>query len=399
MRIKDNLDLTYCTNIHPGNGWDEVSRNLAVYGPALKRRLAPHTPFGLGLRLSNRESQELLAGDRLAEFADFLGGSGLYVSLLNGYPYGAFHGAPVKAGAFRPDWRDEKRVDYTLGLLTILARLLPENSDGGISTLPLSYKPWVHSGDRAAMSAMVRNLVRVAAAMIRVKRERGRRIRLEIEPEPDGVLENSTEVVAFFRDWLLPLGSPELAAALDMSQGDADQAILEHIGICFDTCHCAVEYEEPETALQALAAAGIRVGRVQVSSALRVMLPGHDIAAQLSPFADSTYLHQVIERRRDGSLHHYHDLDDALKTIDGPELREWRIHFHVPLFTAEYGSLGSTQEYNARLLRHLQLNPVTEHMEIETYTWDVLPAAMKLNLEDSIEREYRWVLEHTCEKP
>jgi sugar phosphate isomerase/epimerase len=398
MRIKEGLDLTYCTNIHPGNGWGEVFGNLAAYAPSLKSRLAPDAPFGIGLRLSNRESEEVLSGNGLDALADFLAANGMYVRLLNGYPFGTFHRAPLKAGVFAPDWRDEARTGYTLRLLEILGRLLPENGSGGISTSPLSYKAWIHSGDSAAMRAMVRNLARVACEMVRVERELGRKIRLEIEPEPGGLIENSLEVVSFFRDWLLPVGSPWLATALGLSRGDAEQAILDHICLCFDACHFAVEYEDPETALRVFAAAGIRIGRVQVSSALRVMLPGVDIAARLAPFADSTYLHQVIEKREDGSLRHYHDIDEALRAKDDPGRREWRIHFHVPLFVAEYGPLGSTQEFNTRLLRYLQLNPFTEHLEIETYTWDLLPGTLKLNLKDSIEREYRWVMGKTCEK-
>jgi sugar phosphate isomerase/epimerase len=399
MQIDNGLDLTYCTNIHPGDGWDEVSRNLAAYGPALKSRLSPDAPFALGLRLSNRESLELLTANRLAEFAGFLKDHGLYVSLLNGYPYGMFHGTSVKAGVFAPDWRDEERVLYTLQLMKIAAALLPADGEGGISTVPLSYKPWIDPDDRTAMPAIVRNLVHVAAALVRVKRETGRRIRLEIEPEPYGLLENSAEVVAFYRDWLLRFGTQELAAVLGIGKDEAERHLLEHICLCYDTCHFAVAYEEPETALAALAARGIRVGRVQLSSALKVSLPAEGLAEQLAPFADSTYLHQVGERRDDGSLRRFPDLGDALATPHDPELREWRIHFHVPLFTPAYDSLGSTRDHISRLLRCSRQNPFTAHLEIETYTWDLLPAAMKLDLVDSIEREYRWVLEEACARP
>lgn len=398
MRIGDGLDLTYCTNIHPGNGWNEVFANLAAYGPALKSRLSPDAPFGIGLRLSNRESEEVLREDHLSSLAAFLEENGLYVRLMNGYPYGAFHGAPVKAGVFAPDWRDEERAAYTVRLLKILTRLMPEDGEGGISTLPLSYKPWIQAEDHAARQAMVRNLATVAGAMLRAREEHGRRVRLEIEPEPDGLIENSAEVVAFFHEWLFPYGSRELSAALGISRLKAEEALREHVCICLDSCHFAVEYEEPDAVLRAFADAGIRVGRLQVSSALRVTLPGEGVLAQLEPFADSTYLHQVIERKQDGSLHRYRDLDVALQSAQSAAEREWRIHFHVPLFTPECGSLGSTQEYNARLLERVQSNPFTEHLEIETYTWDLLPSALKLNLTDSIEREYRWVQETMCKK-
>lgn len=193
------LQLTYCTNIHPGNGWEEVLGNLRRYGPSLKAAIAPRAPFGLGLRLSSQESCELLQGDQLDRFKDFLDAQGLYVFLLNGFPYGPFHKEPVKEAVFAPDWRDDERVAYTLRLVEILARLLPNGVEGGISTSPLSYKPWVSPADAAAWEAVTRNIGRVAAALMSVKERQGKWIHLDIEPEPDGLVENSAEVAPFMR--------------------------------------------------------------------------------------------------------------------------------------------------------------------------------------------------------
>jgi hypothetical protein len=398
MRINDRLNLTYCTNIHTGDSWDEVFHSLSEHALALKNRLSPEQPFPIGLRLSDRASRELLAANRLAEFIEFQKGAGLFVQLLNGYPYGPFHGTPVKAEVFSPDWRTEERVEYTLRLVQLLRAILPKGRDGGISTVPLSYKPWIHADDQASRMKMVRNLTRVAAALIRADCDGGQKIRLELEPEPDGLIENSGEVISFFHDWLLPHGSAELAAAMGISTEDAERKMREHICVCFDACHFAVEFEDAGAALGVLAAAGIRVGRVQLSSALAVSLPSEDIAKRLQPFADSVYLHQVIERRPDGSLRRFRDLADALVTAPDPEPREWRIHFHVPLFASSYGTLGSTQDYLCEILRQQLREPFTSHLEIETYTWDVLPAELKLGLVDSIEREYRWVLDKICVK-
>ncbi len=139
--------LTYCTNIHPGNGWPEVFANLLHHAPALKQRLSPHGPFGLGLRLSSMESRQLLAGDHLPRLRSYLDGAGLYVFTLNGFPYGSFHRGRIKAAVFSPDWRDRERAAYTLRLVHILKQLLPEGVEGGISTVPLSYKPWMRHAD------------------------------------------------------------------------------------------------------------------------------------------------------------------------------------------------------------------------------------------------------------
>jgi sugar phosphate isomerase/epimerase len=399
MRVGNGreLQLTYCTNIHPANGWREVEANLERYPPALKARFAPDRPFGIGLRLSGGESRELLEGDELPRLRSFLDEHGLYVFTINGFPYGPFHKQPVKAEVHAPDWRDDERVQYTLRLIDILAGLLPDGVTGGISTSPLGYKSWIALEDRDTWEILTRNVVRVAAALARTRRERGRLIHLDIEPEPDGVLETSAELVRFFNDWLLPVGGPWLADMLGVSIEDARAAILEHIRVCFDTCHMAVGYEEPGAVLDRYAAAGIRVGKVQISAALEVPFPPDQTQRQavrqaLEPFAESVYLHQVGERDQEGGYRHYPDLEDALPHVEDPGIAEWRIHFHTPIFVEQYGRFRSTQEQIRQALAAVTQRGAAEHLEIETYTWDVLPPDLKRDLFDSIAREYDWVL-------
>ncbi len=389
--------LTYCTNIHAADGWEGVLANLRRYAPALKARFSPVAPFGVGLRLSAREARQLLEGDRLREFRAFLDREGLYVAIINGFPYGPFHGTPVKANVYAPDWRDDARVDYTLDLIRILQALLPSGVDGGVSTAPLSYKAWMAGTGAEAWQAMTRSVARVAEALVRIRREHGTLIHLDIEPEPDCVLENTDETVAFFEQWLFPVGAPALAAALGVSPDQARQDLQEHIRLCFDCCHFAVEYEDPAAALERLQAAGIRIGRVQLSSALHVHFPDNEqdaaaVAGRLRPFADTTYLHQVVEPHSTG-LRHYSDLDVALAHKRTASPAEWRIHFHVPLFAREYDAFGSTQDYVRKVLAIAMQAPFTTHLEIETYTWDVLPPGLKMDLGESIAREYDWVLQ------
>lgn len=396
--------LTYCTNIHPGNGWAEVFGNVRAYAPRLKAAMGCDGPFGLGLRLSAEEAGELLADRRLPDFQGFLAGEGLYVALLNGYPFGPFHNQPVKAEVFAPDWRERSRLEYTLRLLEILTVLLPEGVDGGISTLPLSYKRWIAAADRNARLVMVRNVAAAAAAMADVRRRTGRLIHLDIEPEPDGLLETSAEAAAFFTEWLQPEGAPLVSAAVGVPLAAAGELLREHVRVCFDACHFAVEYEEPENALRTLEAAGVQVGRVQISSALRVRLPGDaatraELAERLAAFADPVYLHQVVERGADGSLRRYADLPEALAAAAAPGAREWRIHFHVPLFAAGFGAFESTQDEVRKVLQAFQARPSPRHLEIETYTWSVLPPEWREELSESLAREYRWTLAELCGRP
>jgi sugar phosphate isomerase/epimerase len=397
LHIRNGLHLTYCTNIHAADGWDAVFANIQRYAPALKARFSPSAPFGVGLRLSAREARELLEGNRLRDFRSYLDDQGLYVAIINGFPYGHFHGAPVKADVYAPDWRDDARVDYTLDLIQILRALVPNGLDGGVSTAPLSYKPWMKDASPADRDLIVRNVVRVASALARVRAEDDLHLHLDIEPEPDCVLENTDESLEFF-ERLMSRGADVLAAADGVGVAQARDHLRDHIALCFDCCHFAVEYEDPAAALERFRTAGLKIGRVQLSSALSVNLPqdwkdnskDDSTAAALLSFADSTYLHQVVERSANG-VRHFPDLHVALGEARQPSA-EWRIHFHVPLFAREYQAFGSTQDYVRSVLDLAYATEFTRHLEIETYTWDVLPGGLKIDLLESIAREYEWVL-------
>jgi sugar phosphate isomerase/epimerase len=354
VRVADGLHLTYCTNIHPAIGWEAVLESLRSHAPALKARLSPDHEFGIGLRLSGAESSELLADGRLDEFKRWLDAEGLYVFTINGFPHGTFHGQPVKADVHAPDWRTDERVAYTLRLAEILAALLPDGVDGTISTNPLSYGPWIE-GDADGWARATRNVLGVVDEL------RGTRIALALEPEANGALPDVESLVRWWED-------------------DFDR---EHLTVCFDACHSAVAYEDLDAALAALEAAEIRIGKAQLSAALTVPAAAH---AELHAFADPIYLHQVTER---GSLRAWPDLPEALADDDGGE--EWRVHFHVPIFVERYGAMESTQEHLRTCIQRVR--GVTSHLEIETYTWDVLPEDLKASSVDSIAREYEWVLD------
>ena len=398
------LDLTYCTNVHAGESWAEVAASIRQYAVPLQKRLAGVELFGVGLRLSAVAAAELLRGTKLQDFQRLLAEHQLYVAVINGFPYGSFHGTVVKSEVFAPDWRDAARAKYTLDLAEILSGLLPAGMDGGISTLPLSYKPWIHKDAGEYWPEIVTNLVDVVVQLLEIRKEKGSFIHLDIEPEPNGLVENTSELIAFFEGPLDQMGAKMLASRLDVTCEVARQYLREHVQVCFDTCHLVVEFEDPVESLHALRDHRIGVGRIQISSALRVCFDGsQEVYArcidQLATFADRTYLHQVIERGRDGLLRRFVDLDDAVAVAPSKESREWRIHFHMPLFTSRYNSLLSTQEDNLRVLAEVAGGSVSRHLEIETYTWDVLPEALRSDLLSSIEREYRWVLDAVCVRP
>ena len=401
MNISLPYHLTYCTNIHPAEAWESVLESLRTYVLPLKKRFSPDKPFGIGLRLADRASRELLEGDELQRFKAWLQEYGLYVALVNGFPYGGFHRQRVKDHVYEPDWTTNERVNYTLRLSRILTELLPEGMDGGISTSPLSYKPWLKQDQEkitSAFEASTYHVARIAWEMRKIRLATGKMLHLDIEPEPDCLIETSQEMADFFTTWLLTVGAAFLVDTYELSPEEADEAIRTHIRVCYDVCHFAVEHEDPAAALERLRKAGIGIGRVQISAALKVDLPEgkgecQAVAARLAVFADSTYLHQVVIKATDGTITHYSDLPEALPQLEKHETGELRTHFHVPVFLREYEGLQSTQDDIRKVLSLLKSNPLTNHLEVETYTWDVLPPDLKLELGASIQRELEWVLE------
>ncbi len=399
MEVGKKFHLTYCTNIHPGENWPDVKESLNRHLLEIKTRLSPDHPFGVGLRLSNQAAVELLQKDELAQFRDWLDHNNLYVFTLNGFPYGNFHGSKVKDTVHKPDWTTNERVVYTKRLFQILSGLVPDNIDGGISTSPLSYKHWTQNEaqKRSVFERSTLNLLEVVDYLQKIHQEQGRMLHLDIEPEPDGLIENTQETIDYFEEWLIPEGKKFFA--LKLQEAEVERVLKNHIRICYDVCHFAVEYEDPAKALDRFDQEGILIGKIQISAALRAVLPNDIkersiISSELQPFNESTYLHQVIEKDKNGQLTNYPDLPQALDQIHKPDAREWRSHFHVPIFVERYQNLLSTRDEIEKVLNIIQRRPVTDQLEVETYTWEVLPLPLREDLNRSIERELNWVLDH-----
>ncbi|MEX1062801.1 MAG: metabolite traffic protein EboE [Balneolaceae bacterium] len=404
MQLKSlpGCHLTYCSNIHPGEDWADHFEQLKKYLPRIRDRISGGSPFGVGLRLSAAAASQLLLPDNLEKFRLWLDSESLYVFTINGFPYGNFHGKRVKDGVYAPDWQDEKRLLYTLDLVTILDQLLPPGVDGGISTSPVSYKYWMNTSSdvEKVFRLSSRQMARAAYEMAMTEKKSGKEIHLDIEPEPDCLLENSRETVDFFTNRLIPDGVDFLKKMYNVQEGAAREILKRHIRVCYDTCHFAVEFEQAFEATERFRKAGIRIGKIQISSALKILFDDvkdqrKRLAERLKAFVEPTYLHQVVERRSDGSYRQYRDLDTALLNIGDTDAREWRVHFHVPVFLDRFEELHSTRDHISSALRSILSSSDCRHLEIETYTWDVLPAPLKSNLADSIERELSWTLELT----
>ena len=386
MKVQDAppLHLTYCLNVHPGETWPE---NLAaIRDKTLRIRDAVATdgqPFAIGLRLSAAAADELADPATLSHFAEFLDDERLYVFTINGFPYGQFHNTSVKDDVYRPDWRDRRRLTYTNRMADILAALLPEDTPGSISTVPGSYKSWIRTP--ADLAAMATTLADAAAYLHRLPRK----ICLALEPEPDCYLATMDELLNFCTGPLLELGVPHLTGTTDLDAAAAERILRERIGLCFDTAHMAVEFEDLAAALARLQSAGVPLAKVHLSSALRLQATPQTLT-RLADFCEEVYLHQTKVRGHDGRIRSFPDLPQAL-AADPQYGDEWRVHFHVPLFFDEDAGLRSTTDLFTDEFIAALTGGLTQQIEIETYTFGVLPAPLRAaDITDAIAREYQW---------
>lgn len=381
------MTLGYCTNIHPAETWSETLRALETYVLTVRDKLiengdqSAERDFPIGLRLSAIAAAELLSSDNLAKFKDWLSENRSYVFTINGFPYGSFHSTRVKEKVFQPDWTSPDRVEYTQNLFKILAEIAPQSIGGSVSTLPGSHKSF--SADEAIIRE---NLINLAFFIEDLSQKHQIDLHLGLEPEPLGHFENTSESLAFFERLHLQAKSPT--------------TITEHIGLNFDSCHFAIEFDDAEPSLEAISSlAGIRLSKVHLSNALSLD-PADPVAVEaIRSFEEPTYFHQVIAQHTDGSLLRFPDLPIFLSAIDcgkikPTELAQARVHFHIPLDTQPAAPLGSTHSHVAETLAWCTKNPTAcSHFEIETYTWGVLPKALQRPVEEQIAAEYHWVLE------
>ena len=393
MRFPDRPEfghLTYCTNIHRGETWPDVLASLQRNLPAIRAAVAPGQPFGLGLRLGAPAAMALEGDAAFAELEALLASENAYVFTLNGFPYGSFHGTRVKEQVYAPDWSTTERLDYTNRLADILVRLLPDDMSGSISTVPGTFRAWAEE----RIEQVTSNLVRHAAHLAGINARTGKTIALALEPEPACLLETIRETADYFEARVYGDQSVALMAEITgLSRGGAADALRRHLGVCYDVCHAAVEFEDPRDSLTLLREKAVPIPKLQLSAALRIAQLTRASAEHLRPFDEPVYLHQVVARNG-SAFRRYLDLPDALADLDSNIGSEWRVHFHVPIFLHQMEHFSTTQDFLREILALHRERPISEHLEVETYTWDVLPERYRgMPVSEGISRELHWVVE------
>jgi sugar phosphate isomerase/epimerase len=384
--------LTYSTLVHPGDTWDDIWTSLTTYVPAVKERVAPDRRFGVSLRLSAASVGRLTAdGGERRRLKAFLDDNDLYLYTVNAFPYGPFKDTIVMEDVYEPDWRTDARAEYTMAVADILAEVGGEGVNPSIQSAPLGFKPRVTGPD--VVDAYTAQVARVVAHLVDLEARTGRTVTLALEPEPHCYLETTEETVAYFTDRLF---GDEVAAGLagrtGLSPAEAQGAMRHHVGVVFDVGHQSVQFEDVAASLQSLADAGIEVFKLQEAAALHVPEVTPDVIAALRPFTDTVYLTQTVQRDERG-LTRFLNLTDAMAAWeDEPTQCEWRTHFHMPVFLDDLGAFRTTRFVLEDALAFHKRNRFSTQLEIETYTWDVLPAHLKDGtIVDYVCRELEWV--------
>ncbi|MEM5460146.1 metabolite traffic protein EboE [Paraburkholderia phytofirmans] len=384
--------LSYSTLVHPGDTWEQMRESLHKYLPQVKKRVSPHAPFGVSIRLSAATAAELVENrEERDDIKRFFKENDLYVYTANAFVYGSFKNTLVKEQVYEPDWHSEERLQYTKNVADILADISPAGVAPSIQTAPLAFRPKVNSPEYLA--TMTRNVLRMIAHLADLESRTGRRVTLAIEPEPACYLETTDDVVTYFRDHVhTGAAARQLAEIGGMPVSEAIGSLRRYVGIVYDICHQAVECEDIEASLNRLVDAGIPIFKLQEASAVRVPEVTQANVDLLKKFADTIYLTQTTEQK-DGKIRQYLNLEEAFDAWErDPGPREWRIHFHVPVFLDALGSLGTTRFAIEEALRVHKALPLSTHLEIETYTWDVLPDHLKTgDIVDYVSRELDWV--------
>jgi hypothetical protein len=389
--------LTYSTLVHPADDWPQLWNSLTTYLPQVKARVSPSAPFGVCLRLAAPAATTLAASkperDRLRWF---LADNDMYVYTANAFPYGAFKGTVVKEQVYEPDWRTEQRTQYTINVAEVLADISPAHIAPSIQTAPLGFKPNVTGP--AVVDSYTDHVLRVVAHLVAIEAETGRLVTLGLEPEPRCFLETTDETVAYFTNHLYSgKSAARLAKLATIPIDTAIGALRRHLGVVFDIGHQAVGFEDIPASLQKLVDAGIPIVKLQEAAAMHIGEVTNEKVDALKRFAKTVYLSQTVERR-DGALTHFLNLEDAFAAWEkDPGPREWRTHFHVPVFLNDLGAFGTTRFALEQALAMHKATPFSRQLEIETYTWDVLPDQLKTgDIVDYVCRELEWVRAQLC---
>jgi len=384
--------LTYSTLVHPGDDWEQIWSSVKTYLPKVKANVSPNDKFGVCLRLAAPTVEALVQDpSKVQDLKHFFADNDLYLYTSNAFVYGVFKNQVIKEQVYEPDWATEDRTTYTMKIADILGDLAPEGINPSIQSAPLGFKPKVTGDD--VVETYTTNVIRVVNHLLEVKKRTGKMVPLGLEPEPRCYLETTDETITYFKNHLFSGKTAQrLAKMAGINEADAAQAMRDYTGVVFDIGHQSVGFEDIPTSLQKLVDNGIKITKLQEAASMSMPHVTKETIDALQAYAKTVYLSQTCQRK-DGKTQWFLNLEDAFADFEkDPTPREWRTHFHVPVFLDDLGPFRTTRFALEQALAFHKKNPTSAHLEIETYTWDVLPSHLKTgDIVEYVTRELDWV--------
>ena len=385
------MQLAHAGVNRPVTSFADIESTVRDSLAPINHAISDDPPVGASIRLSQAAlSDPALTAEALRTLLDEHG------LRLDGISAVSISGG-AKENVHEPDWRTEDRLSFMFPALNLAAEFATPDHEVGVTTNALSYRRWLDVDMPGNWAALTLNVVRIVQHLVGIQDRTGITLHIDLEPEPGSVLRDTADVVKFYSQWLLPRGGAMLSDRMQLTNGSAAEAILRHVCIALDTAHAAVVWDDAAASLDAFAELGIRIGRLQVSSALEVEIPS-DAASQktlseyLDAFVSPTLLQQVVARQDGEMVKRFDDLPDAVAVIGKSAGQTWRIHTHAPLLADRYGVFASTREATATWLREVAARGIDVGMiELRSANWDVVPHDDRAPVEAMIMQEAAWV--------
>lgn len=389
MLLKNKYHLTYCSNIFKEKTWKNLFCKLKKYITNL-RKFFIKKHIGLSLCLSNSLTNEIKKPDNISSLKTWLKKNSLYISSINGFVYQTFHQKSIKENIYLPDWTSKKRLIFTQNIIHILKNIIKKNHDGSISTLPISYKLWTKDNHKHyVLYKTSKHLSDLLILLINIKKQTKNIIHLDIEPEPQCTIETYKETHAFFEHWLLPICKKHLIPKYKKQH--LITHIYKHIKICYDICHFSVNFENHKEILNSIKQSKIKIGKIQISSALKIDLNNNNKTSQLKTLLalqNSPFLHQTTEKVAN-KIKKYPDVKYILETFKQKAQGELRIHCHISIHEKIYKNIETTYQETQETLKVFLKTLHIKHIEIETYTHNIIYEDSPLA---AIIKEYNWAI-------
>lgn len=395
MRLKNKYNLTYCLNAFKAKDLQETICNIKKYIEIIKIK----KKNCIGLCLSNKIAKEILTNNNIDNIKKLIIEKNIYIPIINGFVYKNFHKEQIKENIYYPEWTSNKRLNFTKKLIKILKEISPKNLTSSITTSPISYKPWIKQKNKTyILYKSIINLQQIIKILIDTKKKTGKTIHIDIEPEPTCLIENSKETIQFFKNWLIPICKNNFKKKI-FNKNKIENIIKKHIRICYDTCHFSINFENNKTTLNLFEKEKIKIGRIQISSALKIIQSKKknlkNFKSEINKLNYSPFLHQTTKKYENKKIQ-FKDIKYCLENINKNSKAEWRIHCHIPIYLKKYKIFNTTSHETKSIIKYLSKKKITNHIEIETYTYDAI--LQSSNKAKSIKKEYIWVVENLKNK-